>query len=128
MGRPKSGASAPKNRRLSAIDRASMAITGEVYKPPASQPMPERPLISPQKETPRQLLPIVAAPAKTEEKKVTKKAVAKPAATKPAPTRINRPNPQPAKPKAKGGVWGDLAAKIKAAEAETKAKESKKEE
>ena len=70
MGRPLSGVSAPKNRRLSVIDRVSMANTGAPYQAPEPTALP------------RQLSTVESAPEKNNEVKPAAKAVAKPKAAK----------------------------------------------
>lgn len=106
MGRPKSGKSAPKNRRPSLIDRFTPGGSYEAPAPviPASHVKPTGETVS----ASPQMKPVTApAPVK-------KVAPARPTQTRPA--------------KQKGGVWADLDAKIKAAAAKNAGKVAKEEE
>lgn len=89
MGRPLSGVSAPKNRRMSLIDRVSMANTGAPYEAPAPVEKPlTRQLEAVQESAPEknnEVKPAVGAVAKPAAKKTTKKVAADKPVKKPAP-------------------------------------------
>lgn len=122
MGRPKSGASAPKNRRLSLVDRMSLMTSGKLYETPTTPSLPER-IEAALNQTPTgktisasPQMAKKAAPVKTTTKRTAKKAVATPKAApakKVAPTKSNRPVPQITKEKPKS-PYGNIEANIKA--------------